>query len=240
MNKQHILDEIKRTAKDNGGVPLGQDRFSQETGIRNADWFGIFWARWGDAVQEAGLSPNKLREAYEEVVLIGKYVDLIRELGRIPVKGELRLKRRNDPTFPNDKTFERFGSKTSLVTKALEYCHSHNGLDDVARLCAGVAPNDVAEPIPAHRPKAHEDGSVYLRKAGRHYKIGRSNAVGRREYEMSIQLPQKARTVHVILTDDPVGIEAYWHKRFSSKNTNGEWFDLDTSDVQAFRRRKFM
>ncbi len=51
---------------------------------------------------------------------------------------------------------------------------------------------------------------------------------------MSIQLPQKARTVHIILTDDPVGIEAYWHKRFSSKNTNGEWFDLDTSDVQAF------
>jgi len=135
MNKQYILDEIKRTAEDNGGVPLGQDRFSQETGIRNADWFGIFWARWGDAVQEAGLSRNKLKEAYEEVILIGKYVDLIRELGRIPVKGELRLKRRNDPTFPNDKTFERFGSKSSLVTKALEYCHNHNGLDDVARIC---------------------------------------------------------------------------------------------------------
>src|SRR5258708_2614552 len=234
MNKQYILAEIKRRAEDNGGVPLGQDRFSQETGIRNADWFGIFWARWGDAVQEAGLSRNKLKEAYEEVILIGKYVDLIRELGRIPVKGELRLKRRNDPTFPNDKTFERFGSKSSLVTKALEYCHNHNGLDDVARLCTEVAPNDVAKPIPALRPKANEDGSVYLLKAGRYYKIGRSNAVGRREYEMSIQLPQKARTVHIILTDDPVGIEAYWHKRFSSKNTNGEWFDLDTSDVQAF------
>jgi Meiotically Up-regulated Gene 113 (MUG113) protein len=85
-----------------------------------------------------------------------------------------------------------------------------------------------------------EFGSVYLLKAGGFYKIGRSVAVGQRECQLAIQLPEKAITLHAIRTDDPVGIEAYWHKRFESRRKNGEWFELDPADVKAFRRRKFM
>lgn len=84
------------------------------------------------------------------------------------------------------------------------------------------------------------DGHVYLLRSGKHYKIGRSNAVGRRERELAIQLPQKGTILHKIATDDPAGIESYWHRRFESRRGNGEWFSLTAEDVAAFRRRKYM
>jgi hypothetical protein len=56
MDKQHILEEIRRTAAANNGEPLGVARFFQETGIKETDWRGKFWVRWGEALREAGLS----------------------------------------------------------------------------------------------------------------------------------------------------------------------------------------
>ena len=240
MNKQHILAEIKRTAQENGGIPLGWKRFFSETGIRYYDWFRKHWSRWGDAVREAGFEPNKLTEAYGDGLLIERYIGLVRELSRIPVKGELRLKKRNDPSFPNEGAFERFGSKSQLLAKVLEYCSIHSGFDDVAPLCAQLPWEEGAKRNENGNFKTEAVGMVYLLRSGRHYKIGRTNAVGRREYELAIQLPAKAKTVHVIRTDDPTGIEAYWHNRFAAKRSNGEWFELDSADVAAFKRRKLM
>lgn len=240
MTKDHILREIRRTAQANSGMPLGVQSFFKETGIKEAHWKGKFWARWNDAVREAGFEPNQFQQPFEETSLIDKFIPAMREFGRFPVNAEMRMRKRSDPTFPNEKTLkERFGGRKEFASKILTYCQSRDGFEDVAAICTAAL--SVEDPETEDRIRPDEDeGFVYLIKSGRFYKIGRSNSAGRREYELAIQMPEKVTTVHAIRTDDPIGIEEYWHKRFDSRRRNGEWFALEASDVAAFRRRKFM
>jgi Meiotically Up-regulated Gene 113 (MUG113) protein len=97
----------------------------------------------------------------------------------------------------------------------------------------------VAQPEQVEEEAVFDIGTVYLLRSGKFYKIGRSNSAGRREREIALQLPERAKMVHVIRTDDPPGIEAYWHRRFADSRRNGEWFELSAIDVSVFRR-KFM
>ena len=219
-------------------MPLGRERFQRETGIKESDWSGKYWVRWSDALAEAGFQPNKLNAAHSDDHLLELYALFVRELGRLPVQAELVLKRRTDASFPSDKTFRRFGGKAQLAEATAAYCRKSPSLSDVASLCAVTAPAAVDSSEPEE--KDDDFGFVYLIKSSRFFKIGRSNAAGRREREIALQLPERATTVHVIKTDDPVGIEAYWHQRFAQKRKNGEWFDLSALDVKAFKRRKFM
>ena len=135
MDRQHIIDEIIRTAEANGGVPSGKDRFFAETGIHKNDWFGKFWARWGDALKEAGFEPNKMRGAYEEDWIIEKLISIIRELGRFPSAGDLRLKAAQEKDFPSHNVFSRIGKKSGLVSKTLEYCINKSGFEDILEMC---------------------------------------------------------------------------------------------------------
>jgi hypothetical protein len=45
MDKQSILEEIKRIAQLSDGVPPGKAKFSRESGIKNHEWLGRFWVR---------------------------------------------------------------------------------------------------------------------------------------------------------------------------------------------------
>ena len=239
FDKQHILDEIRRTANENGGVPLGRQRFESETGIKPYDW-QKYWPRFGEAQTEAGFEPNELQQAYTEVHLIELFVSLLRELGKFPTYAELRIKKRNDPSFPSHGAFEKLGSKRKKAEKILAYCGNKAGYKDIAAICDGVIEESTTQETTPDARSELELGYVYLLRSGRYYKIGKTNAAGRRERELAIQLPEKASTVHSIKTDDPSGIEAYWHKRFASKRKGGEWFDLSAEDVRSFKRRKFM
>lgn len=241
MNKPHILAEIKRTAIQNGGEPLGRGRFFEATGIKESDWFGKYWARWGDAVKEAGLVPNTLQAPYEDSILLERYADLIREIGRLPAKGDFRLKATQDKQFPAHTTIvNRLGTKAQQLKKLAEHLRDKPEYADVLALVETTEPLIEAKEEAEGTPSEEQIGFVYLLKSGKSFKIGRSNAFERRSRELAIQLPEKADTVHVIRTDDPIGIELYWHRRFESKRKNGEWFELSAEDVKAFKRRKFM
>ena len=238
MDKQQIIDEIRRTANANGGVALGWRRFEEATGIRYHEWHGQFWTRWGDAVREAGLVPNRMSEAYDENHLLGLIAALTRRLGRVPTQSDLLFATKNDPEFPSEKVFRRLGSKPQRVFRVLAFCEANPGYKDVAELW-----NQVPHSQPAQEPSETEDtpaaiGYVYLLRHGarREYKIGRTNNPMRREGELGIQLPEKCEPVHTIKTDDPSGVEAYWHARFADKRKEGEWFALTPQGVRAFKR----
>ena len=238
MDKTDILDAIKRVAVVNGGKAPGRLRFERETGIRMSDWYPHLWLRWGDALVEAGYIANELQTAISNEILIRKYIDVTRELAHLPVEGELLRKARTDKSFPSRNTFARLGGKEGLVDIVLQYCRAHPGHGDIIELCTH---RSLSKPKTGAGNSAESKvltGFVYLMKSGRHYKIGRTISVGSRQRQLAIKIPVRPKTIHGIERDDPVGVEAYWHNRFSNKRGEGEWFDLSPEDVKAFKRWK--
>lgn len=239
MKKETILSEIRRLAAANDGVPPGRLVLETEAGIKESAWRGVYWARWSDAVKEAGFEPNKITTAYPKEELLGTLAQLTKELGHVPTYSELRLRTRTQPGIPT--VFSRLGSKPEIIAQLLSFCQSRAEFSSVVTICENALdalPKNTD--IDSGEATADGDGFVYLLKSGRHYKIGRTNDPDRRERELGSQTVEKNIRVHSIRTDDPSGIEAYWHRRFADKRVraDGEWFALTPKDVAAFRRRK--
>ena len=122
-----------------------------------------------------------------------------------------------------------FGPKESMLKVLKAWALSRPDQADVAAMLAGLDPE----------PARQIAGAVYLLRHGRSYKIGCSRMVEHRVRELQQSLPERAKLVHAISTDDPHGVEAYWHRRFAPKRQRGEWFRLSADDVAAFRQRRF-
>jgi hypothetical protein len=98
------------------------------------------------------------------------------------------------------------------------------------------------EPIAVYEPK---HGYVYLLRSKDGYKVGMTTAPYSRASTLIKSLPHGGELIHHFATDDPRGIEKYWQEiRWKDKQIqrvnakDGEWFDLNSGDVQAFKRRK--
>jgi hypothetical protein len=234
--RDHIIGEIRRLAASNEGQAPGQTLFAQETGIAEHQWRGRFWARWGDALRDAGLQPNKWNERHDpEDVLVG-VIAACRHYKRLPTKSELDIYRRSEPGMPTTTTIWRhFKDQQGLIAALHRRAADDPTLADIAALL----PQQTEVRQPPLKSAPRQDGFVYLIQSGEFFKIGRSDDIERRVKEITIALPDKATLVHSIRTDDPSGIEAYWHQRFKDRRANGEWFRLTSLDISAFRKRKF-
>lgn len=237
MEKAEILEAIRRCAEANGGLAVGRVRFEALTGITESQWLGRHWVKWSDAVAEAGYAAGQMTVAIPDDVVLAALADLVRVLGHYPVAAEFKMRRKTDPSFPHHMVFRRFGNKAQIAARLIEHCGENLTLAEVVAICEPVAAAAKKEADEAEGDDP-QPGQVYLMKSGAHYKLGRSNSAGRRAYELAIQLPDRLEVVHVIDTDDAIGIERYWHQRFADRRANGEWFALTAPDIAAFRRRK--
>lgn len=241
MDKQEILDEIRRTTAENSGQPLGRGGFSTATGIKKSAWYGKYWAQWGDALKEAGFGPNQLTPKRSEADMLDAVAGFTRELSKIPGEGELRIRTRRGDGFPHATTVRRLGNRRAIAVKLLSHLSGKAEFDDVKAICEAFLSSTPADTTPApSKPSGLDSGFVYLLRSGKRYKIGATADLARRSQAIAIQMPDPTSTVHVFRTDDAFGIEAYWHRRFAAKRTNGEWFNLDRAEVAAFKRRKTM
>lgn len=238
VSKEHILSEIRRLAAENGGSPVGMARFVAETGVTMGAWRGRYWARWGDAIAEAGFKPNNFQgQVHADEDLARLLADVTRDLGRFPSNSDLRFRRTTVGDIPSDKVFDRLGNAVEKRSATLRFARQRPEYADVASLLSSVVSRPAKQ---ADTPDLVVVGAVYLVCMGEFHKIGKSHDPGRRLHKLAIQLPEKHDLVHLIETDDPAGIESYWHRRFASQRTNGEWFRLSPEDVAAFVRRTYM
>ena len=244
-DKQFILSEIRRTAVLNGGQPVGARRFQTETGIAQHEWRGSHWARWGDALSEAGFAPLEwiTGSSVEQILeVMGK---IVRQYGRYPTVSEILIEKKNDETVPAPNALRRkLGPKAEAIERLRDYCSSRAEYADVSALLA----KEVTGSLPATNhesnigmSKSKPTGCVYLVRSGKLYKIGYSENHWRRKSELHKQTSEGITEVHTISAiDDAPGIERYWHERFKDKRKHGEWFDLSPEEISAFKKRKFM
>jgi len=233
--RERILEEIRRLTTAGDGTPPGFRLFERETGIRQTAWRGVYWARWSDALVEAGYNPNLPPAKLDEDDFLRKIAEVCRHFGKPPTAMDFRIYGRTHPEIPNHKSIYRhFQSTENMFRRLAEWASKHDDYADVAAMLSNRLVNG------DNRASRTVDGFVYLIKWGNHFKIGRSDQLERRVKQVRTGLPESGQLVHAIRTDDPPGIEAYWHRRFADKRAeNGEWFKLTSSDVAAFKRRKF-
>src|SRR5947209_9983029 len=142
-----IYNDIKRTAAANGGVPIGWKRFVTETGIGEAVWKGKLWARWSEAIREAGFTPNAMVQAYGEDDLLAKYAKLAVEFGRLPTNMDIRLRINNGLRIPDCATFRRaFGGKLQLIAKLRKFCEGRDEFSAAVPLCDSYLSRSNEEP----------------------------------------------------------------------------------------------
>jgi hypothetical protein len=236
VTREHVLSELKRLTAEGGGKAPGRRAFEVATGIRPAEWLGIHWTRWTDAVADAGLAPSAWQGKLDVEHVLGQLAAAVRHFGRVPSDPELRIYGRTHPEFPGHDTFRNhFLSKAETVSRLREWVRER---PDLADILATLGPVPTAAPT-RRTTAAASDGFVYLIRSGAHHKIGRNDELERRVKQIRVALPEAAMLEHSIRTDDPAGIETYWHRRFADRRANGEWFKLTPADVAAFKRRTF-
>lgn len=236
--KQHIIDEIRRTATD--GKPLGEATFRTATGIARKDWMGKYWARFGDAQRAAGFTPNQMTAALRDEDTLPHLALLVRKLKKLPTSSEIRLERRENPALPRGEQLTRGGSYADLGVRLRKFCLQHSEFGDVAALLAELGSDAPAAKV-ADDLAGGSAGYVYLvsdpDKRQLRYKIGSCDDIPSRMRQLKTSSPNlEMKASHRV--EHAEAVEKYWQTRLAARNHKAEWFDLTADDVRTFKEWK--
>jgi hypothetical protein len=237
MTKEAILTEIRRAAHERGGR-ISIAAFLKATGLPEKQVLGKHWATWNAALQEAGIETVGFkRPRTPDDAVLEAFAQFVARLGKWPTENELALERRRNSSFPCLPVISRLRKAGAFPSRIANQCVERPDLA-LAKELAAQQPQSASDENPSIG-RAAVQGYVYMMRSGRRYKIGYTSSPARRHREVRLELPDPTHLVRSIETDDPAGIEAYWHRRFASKRVREtEFFELDASEVAAFKRRQ--
>jgi hypothetical protein len=239
MNHDQVKKRIRELAAERGGH-IGFRAFLKEVGLPEQWLRGQPWFRgWNNLLTELDLQTRSFeppqRNAKESAATL---VEFICRLGRWPTEDEFRRERVMNKAIPSTAYIRKLRRSGELAAMLAPYAVA-DPANQVLRDIIAANTQQSEEPS-STKSKDRVQGYVYLLRSGRKYKIGKSTDPSRRFREVRLELPEETIQVHTIATDDPSGIEAYWHRRFAAKRIrNTEFFTLDSEDVRAFKLRKF-
>lgn len=84
-------------------------------------------------------------------------------------------------------------------------------------------------------------GYIYvIQSQSGEYKIGLSETPKKRISKLEVKLPFDIEVIHLIQTDDMHRLESSLHMTFEAKRVRGEWFALDSEDVDYIKQMTTM
>ncbi|MCX6737809.1 MAG: GIY-YIG nuclease family protein [Candidatus Parcubacteria bacterium] len=237
LTKEAIIEEIRKYAKENCGKTPSEKIFYEHVGIGIYDLKKNGWANYGELVSEAGLTPNTFDNTqYSREQLCEMFIEVIREKGKWPTRGILDVKHHNEVSFPDSSTFyKKLGLKIDLAKAILAFIKDKQEYNDIIEVC-NLTMGEVEDQDEFLEDGDVTSGFVYLGKQHGDYKIGKAKDANRRRDDITLLGSEPFNLIHEIKTDDMDGLEKYWHNRFKSKWKRGEWFNLNSVDVKAFKR----
>jgi Meiotically up-regulated gene 113 len=221
--RARIVVAIQKLGAANGGIAPGKIAFHRAAGFPREAW-RKHWFTWGDAVREAGCRPNDPTPPLDEEKMLAQFAALARDLKRIPPFYAVDLHRSKGAPLPARSSYRRhFGNKDGLLVRLKRWAEADPERSDVLNMVLELG----------------TAGVVYMIRCGEFCKIGYTREGNSRIQHIRNLLPQDSELVHAIETDDALGVEAYWHRRFAENRVRGEWFKLTDADIDSFRKWRF-
>ena len=240
MNTRRSLEELKIAAiqlsEKIGKTP---SRRALSTAVKQSE-YSYYGMTVTDFQKYCGLTANEsgLDTKISDEKMLDDLAKVCIEEKEIPHYAKLR-KWNRDGKYSYHTLPVRFGGWID-AQKALCVFAKRNGYEEILFSLPGWKIDCQEWAIEDGDMDVSVKGYVYLVQHGprQEFKIGKTNNPIRREGELKTELPEQLLPIHKIETDDPSGVENYWHRRFADKRKNGEWFSLSREDVSAFKKWK--